>query len=75
MYRLGITTKEPQLKDVIYDLSLDVNPEVYSVPLDSVLEKLIYSAIPKSLIYQLKARIDGYNLDEAIVNLIISKLG
>ena len=74
MYRLGISTKEPKLKDIIYDLSLDVNPEIYSVPLDSVLEKLIYSALPSNLIYQLKIRIDSYNLDESIVNLIISKM-
>lgn len=74
MYRLGISTKEPKLKDIIYDLSSDVNPEIYSVPLDSVLEKLIYSALPNNLVYQLKSRIDSYNLDESIVNLIISKM-
>lgn len=74
MYRLGISTKEPKLKDIIYDLSSDVNPEVYSVPLDSVLEKLIYSALPKKLVYQLKSRIDAYDLDESVVNLIITKL-
>lgn len=74
MYRLGISTKEPKLKDIIYDLSLDVNPEIYSVPLDSVLEKLIYSALPKKLVDQLKSRIDAYDLDESVVNLIITKL-
>ena len=74
MYRLGISTKEPKLKDIIYDLSLNVNPEIYSVPLDSVLEKLIYSALPKNLVDQLKSRIDSYDLDESIVNLIITKL-
>lgn len=74
MYRLGISTKEPKLKDIIYDLSLDVNPEIYSVPLDSVLEKLIYSALPKNLVDQLKSRIDAYDLDESVVNLIITKL-
>ena len=74
MYRLGISTKEPKLKDIIYDLSLNVNPEIYSVPLDSVLEKLIYSALPKKLVDQLKSRIDAYDLDESVVNLIITKL-
>ena len=74
IYRLGISTKEPKIKDIVYDLSMDVNPEIYSVPLDSVLEKLIYSALPSNLVYQLKFRIDSYNLDESIVNLIISKL-
>lgn len=74
MYRLGISMKEPKLKDIIYDLSPHANPEIYSIPLDSVLEKLIFSAIPKHLINQLKSRIEAHNLDEAVVNLIISKL-
>lgn len=73
MYRLGITNKMPDKKDIMYDLSLSAEPEVYSVPLDTVLEKLIYSAIPSKLIYQLKSRIDD-NLDESVVDLIISKL-
>lgn len=73
MYRLGISSKRPETKDVMYDLSSSTNPEVYTVPLDKVLEKLIYSAIPSKLIHQIKARLDD-NLDESVVNLIISKL-
>lgn len=74
MYRLGITVKEPRVRDVVYDLSADINPEIYSIPLDTVLEKLIYSAVPVNLINELKSRIEGYDLDEAVVDLIISKL-
>ena len=73
MYRLGLTNNEPTKKDIMYDLSSSANPEVYSVPLDSVLEKLIYSVIPAKLIHELKSRIDT-SLDEAVVDLIISKL-
>lgn len=73
MYRLGITNKEPAKKDIMYDLSSNTNGEVYSVPLDEVLQKLIYSAIPSKLIHQLKSRIDP-SLDPSVVNLIISKL-
>ena len=73
LYRLGITNKKPDTKDVMYDLSSSTNPEVYTVPLDTVLEKLIYSAIPSKLIHQIKSRLDD-NLDESVVDLIISKL-
>jgi hypothetical protein len=73
MYRLGVSNKRPDKKDIMYDLSSSISPETYSVPLDEVLEKLIYSAVPSSLIHQLKSRISS-SMDEIVVDLIISKL-
>lgn len=73
MYRLGINSKKPNKKDIMYDLSEFVSPDNYSVSLDDVLEKLIYSAVPSNLIHQIKSRLSP-NLDEYVVDLIISKL-
>ena len=74
MYRLGLTIKEPKASDIIYNLSESVNPEIYTESLDDILEKLIYSALPQNLVNQIKSRIESYDLDENVVNLIISKL-
>ena len=74
LYRLGIRIKKPVLSDIVYDLSLNVNPEVYSVPLDIIMEKLLYSSVPSQIVSRFNSLIESYDLDTDVVNLIMSKL-
>lgn len=74
MYRLGINPVMPKTGNVIYDLSTNIAPELYTVSLDEVLSKLIYHAVPVELISHMKSLIESYDLDEKIVDHIISKL-
>ena len=74
LYRLGIRIKKPALSDIVYDLSLNVNPEVYSVPLDIIMEKLLYSSVPSHIVSRINSLIESYDLDTDVVNLIMSKL-
>lgn len=74
LYRLGIRIKKPVLSDIVYDLSLNVNPEVYSVPLDIIMEKLLYSSVPSHIVSRINSLIESYDLDTDVINLIMSKL-
>ena len=73
-FRLGLHTNEPKASSIIYDLSSNVSPEVYTESLNDILERLIYSALPANLVKEIKERLESYTLDEAIVSLILSKL-
>lgn len=73
-YRLGLNPKKPLPADIIYDLSDHIKPEIYTEPLDTILEKIVYSSIPKEIIDEMKTRLEGHDINEVVIEHVICKL-
>lgn len=74
MFRLKINIKPPLKSDIMYQLCSYVNPNLFTESLDSILEELIYSAIPSHLVDRLKQQLEIYDFDQAVISLILAKL-
>lgn len=74
MFRLKVTIKEPLKSDIMYQLCPSVNPNLYTESLDSILEELIFSAIPTRLVDRLKQQLEIYQFDPLVLDLVLSKL-
>lgn len=74
MFRLKITITKPLKSDIMYQLANNVNPNLFTESLDSILEELIYSAVPSKLVDRLKQQLEMYNLDQNVLGLVLSKL-
>lgn len=73
-YRLGYSDQPPLVSNVIDDLSMTVNSDVYVVPLSKVLDELVRGAVPEKLIYDLYNKLNNYKLPGNIVEHVVNKL-
>ena len=74
VYRLGLSDKRPKTSDVMYDMTNNVSVDVVEVSLDSVLDQLLYSAVPQSLVNEFKQRLESQDVDERFIEHITFKL-
>ena len=73
-YRLGVSDIQPEKKDIIYDLSSSVSPELFDQSVDDIFGTLVYCAYPVNLTKKIRGQLESHKLPEEVVNLIISKL-
>ena len=71
LYRLELSTLPPDKTDLLYSFA---NPFDAAVSLDELLESLVYSAFPASLVKEYKDALEQHIYDSRIVDLIISRL-
>lgn len=70
-YRIGLQTAEPNKNNFIYSMS---NPYMLTESLDDILQKIMYSAYPVSLLNEFRNYLVSYINDDRIVDLALSKL-
>lgn len=74
VYRLGLTDKYPKTSDIMYDISNNVSMDVMEVSLDTVLDQLLYSAVPQWLVSEFKQRLESQDVDDRFIEHITFKL-
>lgn len=74
VYRLGLSDRCPQKRDIMYDLSNNATTDEIEVSLDVVLDQLLYSAVPRSLVNTFKQQLESQDVAEKIVEHVTFKL-
>lgn len=70
-YRIGLSQKEPNRNNFIYSMN---DPYMLTESLDDILYKIMYSACPEEALMELRQYLEGYNLDERVIDVVMSKL-
>lgn len=74
LYRLGLTMNKPNPKEAMYNISLNAYPERYQVTIDSILDIMIYTAVPARLVNEIKGRLESHDIHEKILDRILKRI-
>lgn len=70
-YRIGLSQKEPNKNNFVYSMN---DPYTLTESLDEILYKIMYSACPEAALLELRQYLEGYNIDERVIDVVMSKL-
>ena len=73
-YRLGVSDKQPQKRDVIYDLSSIISAQTFDKSVDDIFTELVYCAFPSKLTSKLRKQLEAHNLPQEAIDLVMFKL-